>query len=148
MGLMSLGVVGTSFKDNEHRAPIHPGQIGAIRNLKPENIMVSPEKDNCEVDRTQLVPEPGEKRPGKKPVCQTWRQAWVGSHFAHFGEEDCLRGSRGSGTIFFSWCNLKCVFCQNCDFSQDGAGRPVSPPQLAPEPPRISSSSGGASTPW
>ena len=86
---------------------------------------------NCDADRTQAAPEPGEKRPGRKPICQTWREAWVGSYFPHFGEEDCLRGTRGSGTIFFSWCNLKCVFCQNCDVSQEGAGRPVSPRELA-----------------
>jgi putative pyruvate formate lyase activating enzyme len=42
----------------------------------------------------------------------------VSSHFAHFGEEDCLRGWRGSGTIFFGHCNLRCVFCQNYDISQ------------------------------
>ena len=35
------------------------------------------------------------------------------SYFAHFGEENCLRGRRGSGTIFFSGCNLRYVFCQN-----------------------------------
>ena len=86
---------------------------------------------DCQVDRTLSYPEAGEKRPGKKPICQTWRKAWVGSHFPHFGEEDCLRGWRGSGTIFFSWCNLKCVFCQNCDISQEGAGRAVSAGELA-----------------
>ncbi len=42
----------------------------------------------------------------------------MSSAFAHFGEEDCLRGWRGSGTIFFSHCNLRCVFCQNYDISQ------------------------------
>jgi putative pyruvate formate lyase activating enzyme len=42
----------------------------------------------------------------------------VTSCFPHFGEEDCLRGSRGSGTIFFGHCNLRCVFCQNFDISQ------------------------------
>ena len=41
----------------------------------------------------------------------------VASYFPHFGEEDCLRGWRGSGTIFFSGCNLRCVFCQNYDIS-------------------------------
>ena len=39
-------------------------------------------------------------------VCRTGRYATVNSHFAHFGEERCLRGKHGSGTIFFSWCNL------------------------------------------
>jgi putative pyruvate formate lyase activating enzyme len=42
----------------------------------------------------------------------------VGSWFPHFGEEDCLRGWNGSGTVFFSHCNLRCVFCQNFDISQ------------------------------
>jgi putative pyruvate formate lyase activating enzyme len=64
-------------------------------------------------------------------VCSTGRHARVSSHFPHFGEEDCLRGSRGSGTIFFSFCNLKCVFCQNHDTSQAGHGREVSPSELA-----------------
>jgi putative pyruvate formate lyase activating enzyme len=50
-------------------------------------------------------------------VCRSGRYARVGSHFPHFGEEDCLRGTRGSGTIFFSGCNLRCVFCQNFDIS-------------------------------
>jgi putative pyruvate formate lyase activating enzyme len=52
-------------------------------------------------------------------ACKTGRYAVVGSHFPHFGEEDCLRGWNGSGTIFFSHCNLRCVFCQNYDISQD-----------------------------
>jgi putative pyruvate formate lyase activating enzyme len=51
-------------------------------------------------------------------ACKTGRHAVVGSYFAHFGEEDCLRGWNGSGTIFFSHCNLRCVFCQNYDISQ------------------------------
>ncbi len=56
-------------------------------------------------------------------VCSTGRYARVTSAFAHFGEEDCLRGQRGSGTIFFSMCNLRCVFCQNWDISQRQTGR-------------------------
>jgi putative pyruvate formate lyase activating enzyme len=51
-------------------------------------------------------------------ACKTGRYALVSSFFAHFGEEDCLRGWRGSGTIFFSHCNLRCVFCQNYEISQ------------------------------
>jgi putative pyruvate formate lyase activating enzyme len=52
-------------------------------------------------------------------ACKTGRYAVVSSFFAHFGEEDCLRGWNGSGTIFFGHCNLRCVFCQNFDISQD-----------------------------
>jgi putative pyruvate formate lyase activating enzyme len=55
---------------------------------------------------------------GKWAACKTGRYAIVSSHFPHFGEEDCLRGWRGSGTIFFGHCNLRCVFCQNYDISQ------------------------------
>jgi putative pyruvate formate lyase activating enzyme len=55
----------------------------------------------------------------------------VASYFPHFGEEDCLRGSRGSGTIFFSGCNLRCVFCQNFDVSWQVEGQEVSPERLA-----------------
>jgi putative pyruvate formate lyase activating enzyme len=55
----------------------------------------------CKVDR--LHDQPG--------LCRVGRHAVVASYFAHFGEEDCLRGTRGSGTIFFSGCNLRCVFC-------------------------------------
>jgi uncharacterized Fe-S radical SAM superfamily protein PflX/intein/homing endonuclease len=55
----------------------------------------------CSVDR--LADERG--------LCRIGRRAMVASHFPHFGEEDCLRGWKGSGTIFFSGCNLRCVFC-------------------------------------
>jgi putative pyruvate formate lyase activating enzyme len=61
----------------------------------------------------------------EKALCHTGRIARVASVFPHFGEEDCLRGSRGSGTIFFAFCNLRCVFCQNWDISQAPAGREV-----------------------
>ncbi len=54
----------------------------------------------------------------KWAACKTGRYAVVSSFFPHFGEEDCLRGWRGSGTIFFGHCNLRCVFCQNFDISQ------------------------------
>jgi putative pyruvate formate lyase activating enzyme len=52
-------------------------------------------------------------------ACKTGRYAVVSSFFPHFGEEDCLRGWNGSGTIFFAHCNLRCVFCQNFEISQD-----------------------------
>lgn len=76
---------------------------------------------DCKVDRLN----------DKTAVCKTGRYAQVSSHFAHFGEEDCLRGSRGSGTIFFNMCNLRCVFCQNYDISQANKGPEVKPRELA-----------------
>lgn len=67
----------------------------------------------------------------EEKVCRTGRYARVTSYFPHLGEEDCLRGWRGSGTIFFGRCNLRCVFCQNYDISQMEAGRETQPEDLA-----------------
>ncbi len=64
-------------------------------------------------------------------VCHTGRFARVASVFPHFGEEDCLRGWNGSGTIFFSLSNLRCVFCQNWDISQQSTGGPCRPERIA-----------------
>jgi putative pyruvate formate lyase activating enzyme len=66
-----------------------------------------------------------------RKTCRTGRWARVSAAFAHHGEEDCLRGRRGSGTIFFSWCNLRCVFCQNWETSQGGYGQEVDAHRLA-----------------
>ncbi|MFC2015966.1 radical SAM protein [Chloroflexota bacterium] len=63
--------------------------------------------------------------------CRTGERAIVSSFGPHFGEEDPLVGSGGSGTIFFSWCNLRCQFCQNAEISQLGHGHEVEPEELA-----------------
>jgi len=76
---------------------------------------------DCRVDRLQ----------NKFAVCRTGRYAMVASHSPHHGEEDCLRGWRGSGTIFFSGCNLRCVFCQNFDISWQLRGTAAPPERLA-----------------
>jgi putative pyruvate formate lyase activating enzyme len=75
----------------------------------------------CKVDRRADV----------AGLCAIGRHAVVASYFPHFGEEDCLRGRRGSGTIFFSGCNLRCVFCQNHDISWQVRGELVTPQRLA-----------------
>jgi putative pyruvate formate lyase activating enzyme len=75
----------------------------------------------CKIDR----------RADEQGLCAIGRDAVVASHFPHFGEEDCLRGRRGSGTIFFSGCNLRCVFCQNHDISWQVRGERVTPVRLA-----------------
>ncbi len=64
-------------------------------------------------------------------ACRTGEKAVVNSCGAHHGEEAPLSGWAGSGTIFFSWCNLRCVFCQNWEISQRGIGREVEPKELA-----------------
>jgi putative pyruvate formate lyase activating enzyme len=67
----------------------------------------------------------------KELICRTGRHAIVSSAFAHFGEEECLRGHGGSGTLFFGGCNLRCVFCQNWDISQEASGRGSSAHDIA-----------------
>ncbi len=76
---------------------------------------------NCHVNRLK----------NETKICHTGRYARVASAFPHFGEEDCLRGWNGSGTIFFSLCNLRCVFCQNWDISQKSVGDEMPPDRIA-----------------
>jgi len=71
------------------------------------------------------------RKEGPRGVCNTGERARVASFHAHFGEEAPLVGYGGSGTIFFSWCNLKCQYCQNYELSQLGEGREVEPEELA-----------------
>ena len=100
-----------------HSGELYRRSRQALRSLA--NCKVCPR--DCEVNRLN----------NEHSVCKTGRKARVGSYAPHYGEEDCLRGTNGSGTIFFSLCNLKCVFCQNYDISQDGDGIEVSPEDLA-----------------
>lgn len=76
---------------------------------------------DCDKDRTS----------GEMGTCKSTRYPRVSSFFPHLGEEDCLRGWEGSGTIFFTSCGLRCVFCQNYDVSQEEHGTEVRPRQLA-----------------
>ena len=84
-----------------------------------ENCTLCPR--NCEVNR--LLNERG--------ICNTGKKAIVSSYNAHFGEEAPLVGKYGSGTIFFTNCNLLCVFCQNYDISHEGNGYEVTDNELA-----------------
>ena len=64
-------------------------------------------------------------------VCRTGARAVVYSHGPHHGEEAPVSGSQGSGTIFFSWCSLRCEFCQNWEISRRGAGHEMDAEELA-----------------
>ncbi|MBN2440896.1 MAG: radical SAM protein [Spirochaetales bacterium] len=74
----------------------------------------------CTVNRLQ----------GEKGKCETGAGIVVAAANLHFGEERVLVGTGGSGTIFFSGCNLTCQFCQNADISQGGYGREISQSEL------------------
>ena len=67
----------------------------------------------------------------EKGFCKTGLNPKVYSYMAHHGEEPAISGAKGSGTIFFSNCNMGCAYCQNYEFSQVGKGREVSPEELA-----------------
>ncbi|PIW93386.1 MAG: radical SAM protein [Candidatus Moranbacteria bacterium CG_4_8_14_3_um_filter_43_15] len=83
------------------------------------NCRVCPRK--CGVNRLE----------GERGFCKLGAKAMVSSHHLHFGEESCLVGRRGSGTIFFTRCNLACVYCQNYDISQLSIGAEVDAGELA-----------------
>ncbi len=76
---------------------------------------------NCGVNRLN----------GEIGQCQIADKAIVSSFGPHFGEEAPLVGRHGSGTIFFAYCNLHCVFCQNYSISQLGEGSAVDSAELA-----------------
>jgi putative pyruvate formate lyase activating enzyme len=68
---------------------------------------------------------------GERGFCRAPLQPVVYSAHPHFGEEMPLVGRRGSGTIFFSNCNLRCVFCQNWPIAHEGRGKKVSDAEVA-----------------
>jgi len=76
---------------------------------------------NCHADRLS----------GDLGTCKTGELSEVSSYMPHFGEEKPISGTYGSGTIFFTHCNLLCNFCQNFDISHKGKGQPVTPRELA-----------------
>jgi putative pyruvate formate lyase activating enzyme len=119
----SMATTSTSAFEPAYLRLLGPGELGrrveeAYRRLEDCDLCAR----YCHVDRRRTI---------KGAACRTGERAVVNSFGAHHGEEDPLRGSRGSGTIFFSWCNLRCIFCQNWEISQKGIGREVEPEELA-----------------
>ena len=76
---------------------------------------------NCKVNRLE----------NKQGFCKTGKKAKVYSYFCHHGEEPGISGTNGSGTIFFTNCNLRCVYCQNYEFSQLDKGKETGDEELA-----------------
>lgn len=98
------------------------GRLSKIRDLLREELkccQLCPR--HCKVNRLKE----------EKGFCRTGSKAKVSSFFLHFGEELELVGRGGSGTIFFSWCNLGCLYCQNYTISHLGEGEEVDSHQLA-----------------
>lgn len=105
----------------------------AYRQLGPGVIKARAEAAWERADPCRLCPREcgARRRAGEVGVCRTADRAVVSSYGPHFGEEPPLTGWRGSGTIFFTWCNLRCLYCQNYEISQEGEGRPVGDLELA-----------------
>lgn len=75
---------------------------------------------NCQADRVE-----------KLGRCKAGNQIEIGGYSLHKFEEPCISGEKGSGTVFFSKCNLNCVFCQNYEISNLGNGRKIDIKELA-----------------
>ncbi|MBE5786666.1 MAG: radical SAM protein [Clostridiales bacterium] len=75
---------------------------------------------NCRVDRTE-----------KTGYCGMGLQPRIARAALHFWEEPCISGTKGSGTVFFSGCTLRCAYCQNYPISHQGQGKDVTVPRLA-----------------
>ena len=84
-----------------------------------ENCQLCPRK--CGVNRQK----------GEKGFCRSPIKPMIFSYHPHFGEELSLVGEKGSGTIFFSHCNLRCIFCQNWPISHEGKGKEIKDEDLA-----------------
>ena len=76
---------------------------------------------NCKINRQE----------GKKGRCKATNKVQIALYSIHKYEEPCISGQNGSGTIFFSNCNLNCIFCQNYEISQEGKGKKISIEELA-----------------
>jgi len=109
---------------------VPPGYLTAFKTKKLHKIVAEAKSHLSSCD---LCPRKcGVNRlKGERGFCRTGEHAILCSYFAHFGEEPPISGSRGSGAMFFSRCTLKCVYCQNFQFSQLEEGREVSSKELA-----------------
>jgi putative pyruvate formate lyase activating enzyme len=88
---------------------------------------------SARMERCDICPRKclADRAHGERGVCGSGSRARVASFGPHFGEEAPISGFRGSGTIFFSGCNLRCAFCQNYDISHFEEGREVEARELA-----------------
>ena len=75
---------------------------------------------NCNIDRSEKI-----------GYCAMTDTVKISRAALHMWEEPCISGEKGSGTVFFSGCNMKCVFCQNKDISTDGFGKEITIGRLA-----------------
>jgi putative pyruvate formate lyase activating enzyme len=117
-------------RDDFQLEPFEPSYLALLEDGRLETRV---EEARRALEECRLCPRScGARRlEGSRGTCQIGPHAIVSSAFPHLGEEDCLRGVRGSGTIFFSGCSLRCSFCQNSDISWKVSGEVCSADDLA-----------------
>lgn len=106
----------------------HEGFIAAYRKLPPKELSDRVRRAEEILKCCILCPRNcmADRSAGIMGFCRTGNKPFVSSHNPHFGEEAPLTGTRGSGTIFFTHCNLGCIFCQNWSISHLGEGGEIS----------------------
>lgn len=104
-----------------------------LESLTPIELKERSEKLNDLLKECRLCPNEclADRVNGETGDCHSTDEVMISSYGPHFGEEPPLTGTLGSGTIFFTNCNLACQFCQNYDLSQLGRGESVSITDLA-----------------
>jgi putative pyruvate formate lyase activating enzyme len=140
--LLGVVIVKPAVDEPGGRAPVST-ETGRFRASRQEPVYRSLHRDGRlaaradearrRLESCRLCPrECGARRlDGEAGTCGVARHAVVASAFPHHGEEDCLRGTRGSGTVFFAGCSLRCAFCQNADISWRAEGMPRDAAALA-----------------
>ncbi len=133
----SLLIGGSFFLSSPHIHAVQKKEerwIPAYEKLEKEGKLVERIKQACSIfERCELCPRRCgvNRKKGEKGFCRAPLRPVIFSYQPHFGEEMPLVGENGSGTIFFSNCNLRCVFCQNWPISHEGRGNEVQDEDLA-----------------
>jgi len=121
---------GYAFKEDKKLMPYYPSYLNLLKSGELERRVEFSKKylspctvcpRNCGANRLN----------NQKGICLAGKDVRISSYNLHYGEEPPISGTRGSGTIFFTGCSLKCVFCQNYPISQLGNGNNYSNAQLA-----------------
>ena len=104
--------------------PLKGTHAGYRRLLRSGELCVRVDRARRALESCTLCPRAcgTDRAAGERGFCRTGRRAEVSSAVPHLGEEPPISGRLGSGTIFFTHCNLRCIFCQNHDISQGGRG--------------------------
>ncbi|AHE98946.1 radical SAM protein [Thioalkalivibrio paradoxus] len=127
------GILAACSRDTPAGYPPESWEPGYLRLEADGQLADRVERAYRKFERCELCPRRCRvnRRAGETGFCNATDQVKIYSHHPHFGEELPLVGRRGSGTIFFSNCNLRCVFCQNWPIAHVGLGQPVSDENLA-----------------